>query len=163
MNCILHFGKTEAATEIADFKELAAFAERLSQLEAQPDKIELLPGTPVGETVPDITALMTPDQKERVYREVELEYRTEDAINHIYGYFGYDPDMPEDSIANQEAVEYCAERYDANLLRLADRNCEESLVTAMIDKFNDIFDCNIAENDLWEEAVSMVLERKFGT
>lgn len=71
---------------------------------------------------------MTATMKERIYREVELSYLTQDAENHCSDYL---------------------ERYDIRL----STPLNQSDYKWLAETFRDEHDCNIADNDLWENII----------
>lgn len=102
---------------------------------------------------------LTPEELEKAYREQEANYRTEDARRHILDFAGYDEDESEEYFDNYNAITIFQERYGLSLLDLANGVGEESAAIRqdIIDKFQHIFDCNIPENDLWDNTIRMVL------
>lgn len=91
---------------------------------------------------------MTEEQIEAAYRFREHQHRIEDAKRQIE-YCGFGTDEP-----SEEHREYFESRWGFDM--------EHALTLAedVIDEFDRIFDCNVAENDLWDTAVMKVLERE---
>lgn len=77
----------------------------------------------------------TPEQVEEDYRERERDYREQDAYRHLLEYFDGD----------KEKVDMLYDETDLSLL---------------VDRFEDEFDCNVPENEIWEQVVENYV--KFG-
>lgn len=85
-------------------------------------------GEPIPERVSNDT-MLSDEEKESIYREVERNYAREDAKEHLI-------DMKGEEYADS----------------IPDEKIEE-----IVDEYFDIHDCNIPENSLWEAAIEYIL------
>jgi len=88
----------------------------------------------------DIISSLTAEEKEKVYREVELQYRIYDARNHV-----------------REELDHYEENTEEykELSSLTDDDYE-----SLAYDFLDTYDCNRAENDQWETIIHNYLSEE---
>lgn len=80
--------------------------------------------------------------RENIYREQELSYRSEDAINHLCDYFGVKSENASDSVLVEN---------DELLFTKKD-------IKDLTEQFLNDYDCNRAENDQWETLICSYVE-----
>ncbi|MBE6954492.1 MAG: hypothetical protein E7449_01095 [Ruminococcaceae bacterium] len=104
--------------------------------------------------------VMTKEEIDAAYAYREHCFQEEDALRHLnYFVFGYDGpefgDNPENA-GPGEAEDLAAFEEDYGISYLDARELKAHFVTI----YNRIFNCNIAENDLWVEAIDKVLSAR---
>lgn len=92
---------------------------------------------------------MTEAEIEAAYRYQESQYRKMDALRQLNCFiFGHDDPNFEIEAACLSDFE---ERYGVSY------SAAQELIDIFIEKFYDIFDCNVPENDIWQTAIEEVL------
>lgn len=108
----------------------------------------------------ETTVQLNATELERSYRERERQYRREDAERHLYEFCGFDPDAEEGSeeeAENNAAAQRFADVYGFCIDEAANDSSNHYLLNDIITEFEDNFDCNQSENDIWSDAVATVL------
>lgn len=94
-----------------------------------------------------------------IYRHKERQFRTEDAKQHLCR--AVYPELEDYEF--EEYFEggdfpytdnYPKERFGVELRDLVNESSEMYVLDSLVDKFEDRFDCNIPENEIWESIVS---------
>lgn len=97
---------------------------------------------------------LTADEIEAAYRYQERRYRLEDAKRQLNLFaFGLS-DL--DGVSEEDEAHYKADFQTAWGVSYEEASTPE-MCEAYADKFEDSFDCNRNENDLWEAAIAEVL------
>lgn len=98
---------------------------------------------------------MSKEEIDAAYWYKQQEFQMEDALVHLnYLVFGYDPDFedPENATPGElEDMECFQFQYG---ISYADA---KKLLPKIVEKYNDHFDCNNAENDMWRYAIDCIL------
>lgn len=108
----------------------------------------------------EITVHLDATELERSYRERERQYHQQDAERHLYEFCGFDPDAEEGSeeeAENNAAAQRFADVYGFCIDEAVNDSSDHYLLNDIITEFEDNFDCNQSENDIWSDAVATVL------
>ena len=118
-------------------------------------------GTVYTGVLREITVWLNATERERAYREHERQYRLMDAERQLYTYLGYEEDAEEDSeedVENRAILQQFEDRYGFSLSEAVNDSSDHYLLDNIVYEFDDLFDCNLPENDIWCDAVRNVLE-----
>ena len=96
---------------------------------------------------------LTPEMEEQIYRKKLREYRLNDAERHLT-FFIFGTEDPED----EDLVEFEVEN-GFSFESMVTRGSEHYICEKLVDKFEDAFDCNCAENDTWQSVVQEYFKR----
>lgn len=95
---------------------------------------------------------LTAEQVEQAYRERELEYRCEDARRHLFDYL-YGTDGDSDNPLDEQTQKLI----DGGAL---DPDSPNYLIDDIVNDYFDNFDCNVPENDQFENSIQRVLNSR---
>lgn len=98
---------------------------------------------------------LTAEELYDAYRVQEKLYRLEDAQRHLYCYLNVDAEDV-DGVDSQEAMQAFFKEYGFALTEACDPESPNYLLDAIVCNFET--DCNVAENDLFQEAVCQALD-----
>ena len=101
---------------------------------------------------------LTDDEVERVFRLRDKEYRKEDAKRHLLDHF--DIDVNDYSKAKMEFAQTIINE-DGGNFNLEDISSDDNILKYLVDEFYDNEDCNIAENDTWQNVIKDFLRDRF--
>lgn len=90
---------------------------------------------------------------EAVYRHIRKEYRKQDAKRHLLGHFGLDED-PDD----EEALARFREEVGVYLPEAITEGSIGYCLDDLAKMYEDAEDCNVPENDTWENVINQFLE-----
>ena len=117
-------------------------------------------GTVYTGVLREITVCLNATERERAYREHERQYRLMDAERQLYTYLGYEEDAKdsEEDADNSVILQQFEDRYGFSLSEAVNDSSDHYLLDSIVYEFDDLFDCNLPENDIWCAAVRNVLE-----
>lgn len=99
-------------------------------------------------------------QIESIYRYQDNKYLLEDARTHLLDHLSFKLNLNNifDSIDsyNEKLTKECREKFGASFEEMCDPNSDKYLLDVMVDKFNHDKDCNIADNDIWENVIEQI-------
>lgn len=93
-----------------------------------------------------LAMILTDEQVEAVYRYRERQYRLLDAESHLLEHI--EQEMTDEDF---KAV------YGVTISAACDKNSKDCILEDLVDKFEDKFDCNISENDIWDSVINVYL------
>ena len=86
-----------------------------------------------------------------IYRHQEKMYRLEDADRQLREYFGITDDAEEEDLPACYAK--LEENIGATYEEATDPNSGSYILDYLVERFADEFDCNVAENDIWQSVI----------
>lgn len=112
---------------------------------------------------PNVLAL-TSEELEQAYRLREHNYRLQDAERQfVEDYLGIHDRAPEPGSYDAEEIRIISERfrdaYGFCWIEAIDPSSDHYLLEDFVEQFEEIFNCNVTENDLWQEAIWDVLAK----
>lgn len=97
---------------------------------------------------------LTPEELEQAYREQERNYRLADAARQLANYYGEEINEPWEA----EAAEAFRRELGCSFEAACDPNCPDYLLDAIVEGFEDNFDCNVDENQQFETAIQRLIQ-----
>ncbi len=116
-------------------------------------------GTVYTGVLREITIHANATELERGYRQAEHKYLLEDAERHFLEYVGFDVDADEEDGDNAAANQTFMDTYGFSIGEAINDSSESYLLDDMVELFERKRDCNLPENDVWENVVQAVLMR----
>lgn len=102
---------------------------------------------------------LTARELESAFREREHQYMLEDAKRHFcefaIGYYDYGEEYDEDEYATADAD--FKNTYGFSIVDAIDERSAYYVLETLVERYADAFDCNIAENDIWQSVCECVL------
>lgn len=90
------------------------------------------------------------------FLNVEKKYRLSDAFNALEGFFGLeDGDCHK---LNVEETQRFETEFGFPAIELFDEESEHFILDLIAERFSNNYDCNVAENDQWQDAIKATLK-----
>lgn len=90
---------------------------------------------------------LTNEERERVYREVEREYRLKDAEKHLLEHFNFE--SSDEDLSCPELELKCG----YSLEEAIDPESPNYILDYLVEAYEDAADCNVAENQTWDSVI----------